>query len=153
MDVTDRENMGWHVDARNRLALPGIHDATLEALAYRPARGLALRIPGQGGERTSIGFERVHRTNLCDLWEQAIVDSIFVWDDAAVPEADWAQGDIGWRALLAGRTGLGRDARASAADLVRAHPGATLATVSCAYGGSLSVLCEAVRIQQTRRTR
>lgn len=145
--------MNWHVDARNRLASPGIHDATLEALVYRPAHGLALRIAGQDGERTSIGFEGVHLMNLCDVWEQAIVGSIFIWEAAAFPEADWAQGDIGWQALLAGRIGFGRDARASAADLVRAHPGATLATVSCAYGGSLSVLCEAVRIRQTRRTR
>ncbi len=141
--------MNWQCDDIGRLALSGVHDATLARLVLdTEARTVELWLRGMNGERRRLVYGEVEMFHGDAIWEAAVINTIFVWPAADVPDQFLDAPSAGWQPLLQARMPAAADLMAERRRLAMKFSGAYLSSVVCSYGGDLSLLAGSLHIAQ-----
>ncbi|MER0238341.1 hypothetical protein, partial [Fulvimarina sp. MAC8] len=141
--------MNWTTDERGRLNIRGIHDGIVSKLNYdTSSRVFEISISSGRNMSTAMHFSGVIAINVSSLWENSIVSDVFVWDIRNKPDDAMLAGDIGWAHLLDGRSGDRSDLLSQIARYVKEIESGCLVTISCIYGGDISILSQNLDIEQ-----
>jgi len=127
------------VDTFGRLALHGIHDATVKELHFVEGNSFTMRLLGINGEDRVIRLNGVRRIGFQDVVNGTIVSDILCVKLNST-NALAAGLRAAWRTLL-GDTCKEHDLQRAASDLVARHADAYLVVFESAYGGSISTIC------------
>lgn len=132
------------VDEYGRLAVRGIHDATVEGFRYIDGMAFDLQLCGIADERQSISLRNICRLGMRDVVNGTIVSDIYCWALGDAASASAVTSDA-WRTLLAGNyveSGL----PALAENLTRQFSDCFFVFFESSYGGTIAGICREIFI-------
>jgi hypothetical protein len=106
---------------------------------------LTLDFRRTSGELVRFEFTGIKETNICGLWNGAILSNFFIWKASQVPESTWLIPDCGWNALFRNRF-ADNDARVATAEIASRNPEPFLVVAEYSYGGQLAAVFELIKI-------
>jgi hypothetical protein len=139
----------WQTDPTGLLRGVSVHDGHLTGLLYSPRR-LRVAVLNIAGETIQFELSGVQELTIGELWNGAIVGSIYAWKASDVPDTSWGTPDSGWGALFRNRVAA-VDAGLMVRRIRGRAPEPWLVQLECSYGGFIAALCEALQVFQVQR--
>lgn len=139
------KEIAWSNDDDGMLIEARAHDARLISLEFVNRRQLLLTFRRVDGTEVRLSYEGVQEISLGQIWEDSIVDTIFIWSVENVPASQLV--DVGWNALFQGRAGL-RHLKEDIKKIINRDRSQFLSVIGFVNGTSTAVVCKTLRITE-----
>jgi hypothetical protein len=127
------------VDTHGRLAISGVHDATVKEFHFIEGRVFTIRLLGINAESRVIRLDNVVRIGFQDVVDGTIITDVFCLKLNS-PAILAGEPRAAWRALL-GESYTESSVQNVVNDLVARYADSFLVVFESAYGGSISAIC------------
>ena len=138
-----RKEIAWNADEFGRALVPGVHDGRISTFTFADRDYLHLGIKTPQGNSIDVELSGIGEMNVRDLWNGAIVATIYAWKVRSMSRTSWDVPNSGWSLLFANRLAPS-DIKEAAARIALSRPQSLLVQVECSYGGALAVVCDAL---------
>ncbi|NTG78128.1 hypothetical protein G6L94_33955 [Agrobacterium rhizogenes] len=135
----------WKNDADGMLLGARAHDARLISLEFANRHHLLFTFKRVDGTEVKLSYEGIQEISLGQIWDDSIVNDIFIWSVENVPSSQMA--DVGWNALFEGRAGfqyLKEDIR----KIIDRDRSQLLSVIGFVHGTSTAVVCKTLSISE-----
>ncbi|MGZ9719065.1 hypothetical protein [Rhizobium miluonense] len=137
--------IAWGNDDDGMLLGARAHDARLISLDFVNHRQLLLTLRRADGTEVKLSYEGVQEISLGQIWDDSIVNAIFIWSVENVPSSQSV--DAGWNALFQGRAGL-QYFKEDIRKIIDRDRSQFLSVIGFVHGTSTAVVCKTLRIAE-----
>ncbi|WP_168879822.1 hypothetical protein [Rhizobium sp. P28RR-XV] len=122
-----------------------VHDARLISLEFANRHYLLLTFRRVDGTAVKLSYEGVQEICLGQIWNDSIVNDIFIWDVGNVPPSQMV--DVGWNALFQGRAGS-QYFKENIRNIMDRDTSQFLSVIGFVHGTSTAVVCKTLHIAE-----
>jgi len=137
--------IAWRNDDDGMLLGARAHDARLISLEFANRHQILLTFRRVDGTEVKLSYEGVQEICLGQIWEDAIVNDIFIWSVEKVPSSQMV--DVGWNALFQGRASL-QYLKEDIRKIIDRDSSQFLSVIGFVHGTSTAVVCKSLRIAE-----
>jgi hypothetical protein len=141
----EMKEIEWGTSDEGMLLGARAHDARLISLEFVNRHQLLLSFRRVDGTEVKLSYEGVRELTLGQIWEDSIVDTIFIWSVETGPTSQLV--DVGWNALFKGRVGL-PPLEEDIKNIIDRDKSQFLSVIGFVNGTSTAVVCKTLRITE-----